>query len=50
MGHVHDEVIIETTMDKKVADVCNIMGLSLPWCADLYLKAEGYETLYYKKD
>ena len=50
VGHVHDEVIIETTMDKKVADVCNIMGLSLPWCADLYLKAEGYETLYYKKD
>ncbi len=50
VGHVHDEVIVEAPLDKKVSDVCDIMGLPLPWGEGLYLKAEGYETLYYKKD
>lgn len=50
VGHVHDEVIIEAPYDAKVEDVCDIMCETLEWAPGLILNADGYETLYYKKD
>lgn len=50
VGHVHDEVIIECPMDTKVETICEIMGRSPDWMPDILLRADGYETPFYKKD
>ena len=50
VAHIHDEVIIECPLDTKVEDVCNLMSISPSWASDLPLKAEGYETFFYKKE
>ena len=50
VAHIHDEVIIECPLDTKVEDVCELMSVTPSWAADLPLKAEGYETFFYKKD
>jgi DNA polymerase len=49
--HVHDEVVIETDGSQgSLEDVITIMTRPLPWANGLPLKADGYETYYYKKD
>ena len=52
--HVHDEVILdvpETAAGQNGLDhVCDIMGRPIPWAPDLLLKADGFETTYYKKE
>jgi len=49
--HVHDEVVLEVPTDKGSLDEIDaIMGASVPWASGLPLKADSYETLYYKKD
>lgn len=49
--HVHDEVISEAPCDfGSVEDACNIMGRRIDWAPGLLLRADGYETMYYKKD
>jgi DNA polymerase len=49
--HVHDEVVIETDgIIGSLADVISIMCRPIPWATGLPLKADGYETYYYKKD
>lgn len=47
--HVHDEVVIETK-ETTAEEVARIMGQPIPWAAGLPLKADAYETIYYKKD
>lgn len=49
-GHVHDELIIECPKDVKVESICRIMGKTPPWLPGLVLRADGYETPFYKKD
>ena len=50
-AHVHDEVIITEPIDgRSVEDVCSIMSRPLRWAPGLPLRADGYETPYYKKD
>lgn len=49
-GHVHDELIIECPKDVKVESICQIMGKTPPWLPGLVLRADGYETPFYKKD
>lgn len=49
-GHVHDELIIECPPETKVEDICSIMGRTPPWIQGLVLRADGYETPFYKKD
>jgi DNA polymerase len=50
-AHVHDEVIITEPVDgRAVQDVCDIMGAPISWAPGLPLRADGYETPYYKKD
>lgn len=49
--HVHDEVIInEPVGGRTVEAVCEIMGRDITWAPGLPLRAEGFETQYYKKD
>lgn len=49
--HVHDEVIIDAPKGFGSAEeVAAIMGEPIPWAQGLPLRAEGYETEFYRKD
>lgn len=49
--HVHDEVILETANETgSLEEACAIMGKPIKWAPGLPLRADGYETTYYKKD
>ncbi|MFX1704568.1 DNA polymerase [Chitinophaga sp. CC14] len=49
--HVHDEVVLEVPDGwGSTEEVNRIMGEPISWAPGLHLKAESYETLYYKKD
>lgn len=50
VGHVHDELIIETPMDADLDTICKQMGNPPDWIEGLLLRADGYETAFYKKD
>lgn len=50
VGHVHDELIIETPMDASLDAICDQMGRTPDWIEGLCLRADGYETPFYKKD
>lgn len=50
VGHVHDELIIETPMDADLDTICKQMGRTPDWIEGLLLRADGYETAFYKKD
>lgn len=50
VGHVHDELIIETPMDAELNTICKQMGRTPDWIEGLLLRADGYETAFYKKD
>ena len=49
VAHVHDELIIECPMDTKVEEVCLAMGTTPSWVKGLNLRADGYETMFYRK-
>ncbi|AKA72318.1 DNA polymerase [Clostridium scatologenes] len=49
--HVHDEVILDVPNGFGSLDEVNeIMGETINWAPELPLKADGFETDYYKKD
>ena len=49
--HVHDEVIIDCPIGVSSAEeISTIMGEPIEWAKGLVLKAEAYETPFYKKD
>lgn len=50
VGHVHDELIIECDPRVDLKAVCEQMGRSPAWMPDILLRADGYETQFYKKD
>ena len=50
VGHVHDEIIIECPQDTNLDTICNEMGKVPEWISGLLLRADGYETQFYKKD
>jgi DNA polymerase len=49
-GHVHDELIMECSMDVSLDAICKQMGRTPPWISGLLLRADGYECSFYKKD
>lgn len=50
VAHVHDELIIECPMKVSLKAICDQMGRTPPWIEGLALRADGYETMFYKKD
>ena len=50
VGHVHDALIIECSADVDLNVICKQMGRSPDWMPDILLRADGYETQFYKKD
>ena len=49
-AHVHDELIIECQKDASLETICEQMGRTPLWAEGLVLRADGYETQFYKKD
>lgn len=51
VAHVHDEMIVEVPNGvSSVEEICGIMSAPPEWCADLPLRADGYECRFYRKD
>lgn len=50
VGHVHDELIIECRPGVDLKAICEQMSRSPNWIPDILLRADGYETEFYKKD
>ncbi|EKF35841.1 DNA polymerase [Bacillus xiamenensis] len=48
--HVHDEIVIEAPNDVTVEYISDLMSLSPPWAETLELRADGFDTNFYKKD
>jgi len=48
--HIHDELVIEAEPQLSVAEVCRRMAETPPWAPGLVLRADGYETDFYRKD
>lgn len=48
--HIHDEIIIEADPQMSLQAVCGQMGRTPPWAPGLLLRADGYETQFYRKD
>ncbi|SCI86481.1 bifunctional 3'-5' exonuclease/DNA polymerase [uncultured Clostridium sp.] len=48
--HVHDEIVVEVENNiSSVEEICQIMCEENPYLKDLTLKADGFESMYYKK-
>lgn len=48
--HIHDELVIEADPRMSLSTVCEQMGRTPTWAEGLILRADGYETDFYKKD
>lgn len=48
--HVHDEIVIEAGMETSTETICNQMSHTPSWAKGLLMRADGYETNFYKKD
>lgn len=48
--HIHDELVIEASQEVSLDAICEQMGRTPPWAKGLKLRADGYETDFYKKD
>ena len=48
--HIHDEVVIVADRRMSLQAVCDQMGRVPAWAGGLQLRADGYETNFYKKD
>lgn len=48
--HIHGEVVIEADCRMSLQAVCDQMGRVPAWADGLQLRADGYETDFYKKD
>lgn len=49
-GHVHDELIIECPEDTPVYEITETMAEMPDWMPGLVMRADGYETDYYRKE
>ena len=50
VGHVHDELIIETPQELPLQEICEKMGQTPSWLPGAILRADGYICAFYKKD
>lgn len=49
-GHVHDELIIECPETTPVCEITEAMAEMPDWMPGLVMRADGYETGYYRKE
>ncbi len=49
VGHIHDELIIECSLDVSLDAICEQMGRTPPWLPGIDLRADGYQCPFYQK-
>ena len=49
VAQVHDELIIECSPGVSLDAICEQMGRTPPWLPGIKLRADGYETMFYRK-
>lgn len=49
VAHVHDEVVLECNREETIEHICDLMNVPPTWMPKIKLKAEGFESMYYKK-
>ena len=49
-GHVHDELIVECLEDTSVCEITEAMAEMSDWMPGLVMRADWYETGYYRKE
>ena len=48
--HVHDEIVLEVENEvSSVDEICEIMCMENKYLKGLNLRADGFESMYYKK-
>lgn len=50
VAHIHDELVIEVEQNTSLDFITKTMATVPLWAEGLVLRADGYETMYYKKD
>lgn len=50
VGHIHDELIVECSPGVDLNVLCEQMARTPKWIEGLLLRADGYDTEFYKKD
>lgn len=50
VGHIHDELIVECSPGVDLNALCEQMARTPKWIEGLLLRADGYDTEFYKKD
>ena len=49
--HIHDEIVVDApAAPGRLESLCRRMGEPISWAPGLLLRAEGFETEFYKKD
>jgi DNA polymerase len=48
--HVHDEIVAEAPDGSRWEDMAEVMSRPIEWAPGLMLRADGYDTKFYKKD
>jgi DNA polymerase len=48
--HVHDEIVAEAPEGSRWQDMADIMNQPISWAPGLLLRADGYDTKFYRKD
>ena len=48
--HIHDEIVIEADQQTSVESICAKMCQLPSWAKGLLLRADGYDSNFYKKD
>lgn len=48
--HIHDEIVLEADESMDPDEICGLMCRLPDWADGLLLRAEGFETPYYRKD
>ena len=48
--HIHDEIVVDAPKTVTVEEICEIMNEDLDWAPGLKLRADGFESEFYKKD
>ena len=50
VDHAHNELIIEVPKSTDIQTICEIMAQTPSWIPGLLLRADGYETEWYRKE
>ena len=48
--HIHDEMVIDSPMNRELRELTDIMAEPVPWAQGLILRGDGFESMFYKKD